>query len=85
MVERFRMHESKPVSTLTQCTNGVGSIMYGMVCGRLDLAYVVRVVSTYMTNLGHVHWEALKLVLRYLRRTISSSMCIECLPLIERL
>ncbi|XP_073136772.1 secreted RxLR effector protein 161-like [Henckelia pumila] len=40
--------------------SGVGSIMYGMVCGRLDLAYTISVVSRYMTNLGKAHWEALK-------------------------
>ena len=65
VVERFRMHQSKPVSTLlgnhimlsiTQALNteeekrkldtipyasGVGSIMYGMVCSRLDLAILL--------------------------------------------
>jgi len=30
----------------------VGSLMYAMVCTRLDIAHVVRVESRYMNNLG---------------------------------
>ena len=43
--------------------------MYAMVATRPDLAYVVGVVTRYMSNLGRKHWEAVKHVLRYLRRT----------------
>ena len=30
----------------------VGSLMYAMICTRPDIAYVVGVVSRYMSNLG---------------------------------
>jgi len=40
--------------------SGVGSIMYGMVCSRPDLAHVVSIVSKFMVDLGQVHWEASK-------------------------
>lgn len=33
----------------------VGSLMYSMVCTRLDLAYLVSLVSKYIGNLGIQH------------------------------
>ena len=33
----------------------VGSLMYAMVCTRLDIAHAVGVVSRYMNNLGKEH------------------------------
>lgn len=47
--------------------SGVGSIIYGMVCSRLDLSYAISIVSRFMANPGMYHWEALKWILRYLR------------------
>ena len=47
----------------------VGSIMYAMVVTRPDLAYVVGVVSLYMSNTGQKHWEVVKHILRYLGGT----------------
>ncbi|KAE8715970.1 hypothetical protein F3Y22_tig00110156pilonHSYRG00076 [Hibiscus syriacus] len=52
--------------------SGVGSIMYGMVCCRPDLAYAVSVISRFMANPGQAHWEALKWTLRYLRGSIDT-------------
>ena len=44
----------------------VGSLMYAMICTRPNIAYVVRFVSWFLTNHGKEHWEATKLILRYL-------------------
>ena len=33
----------------------VGSLMYVMVCTRLDIAYAVGVVSHFLSNLGRLH------------------------------
>ncbi|GJU30249.1 retrotransposon protein, putative, ty1-copia subclass, partial [Tanacetum coccineum] len=49
--------------------NAVGSLMYLMVCTRLDIAYAVSVVSRYLANPGKKHWEAMKWILKYLRGT----------------
>lgn len=38
----------------------VGSLMYAMVCTRLDIAHAMGVVSRYMRNLGMEHWNAVK-------------------------
>ncbi|KAF2314833.1 hypothetical protein GH714_036850 [Hevea brasiliensis] len=47
----------------------VGSIMYAMVCTHPDISHAVSVVSRYMTCLGKEHWQAVKLILRYLKGT----------------
>ena len=45
----------------------VGSLMYVMVCNRLDIAHAVGVVRRYMSHLGLEHWNVVKWILRYLR------------------
>ena len=52
----------------------VGSKMYAMVCTRLDIGYVVGVVSRFMGNPGKEHWNAVKWILWYLKGT--SNMCL---------
>uniref|UniRef100_A0A2N9EFG4 Reverse transcriptase Ty1/copia-type domain-containing protein n=1 Tax=Fagus sylvatica TaxID=28930 RepID=A0A2N9EFG4_FAGSY len=47
----------------------VGSMMYAMICTRLDISQAVSVFSSYMANLGKEHWQAIKWILRYLRGT----------------
>ena len=47
----------------------VGSLMYAMMCTRLDICYVVGIVSHHQSNTGMGHWIALKHILKYLRRT----------------
>ena len=53
----------------------VGSLMYTMVCTRLDIAHAVGVVSRFMSNLEKEHWAAIKWILRYLRGTSRVSLC----------
>ena len=48
--------------------SAVGSIMYAMLCTRLDICYVVGIVSRYQSNPGMGHWIAVKHILKYLRR-----------------
>jgi len=59
-IKKYPQSESTPYYSV------VGSIMYGMVCSRPNLAYVVSIVSRIMVNLGIVHWQTLKWILRYL-------------------
>ncbi|KAL4014035.1 hypothetical protein IC575_026225 [Cucumis melo] len=47
----------------------VGSLMYAMLCTRPDICYAVGIVSRYQSNPGLDHWTAVKIVLKYLRRT----------------
>jgi len=56
-------------------TSVVGSLMYAMVCTRLDIAHAVGVVSRFMSNPGKEHWAAAKWILRYLRGTSRVYLC----------
>ena len=49
--------------------SAVGSLMYAMVCTRLDIAYAVGVVRRYMNNPRKEPWMEVKWILRYLRGT----------------
>lgn len=54
--------------------SAVGSLMYAMVGSRPDLGYAVGLVSRYMGNPGRIHWEAVKLIMKYLAG--ASSFCL---------
>ena len=51
------------------------SLMYAMISTRLDIAFVVGVVSRYMSNLGKKHWEVVKGIMRYLNGTRKLCIC----------
>jgi len=69
-----RSIEEKSNMEGTPYTSGVGSIMYGMVCSRPNLSYAISVISRFMENLGQVHSQALKWVMRYLNETLKGGM-----------
>ena len=68
--------EERDHMALVPYASAVGSLMYAMVCTRPDIAHAVGVVSRYMANPGKEHWEAVKWLLRYLRGTSSTSLCL---------
>ena len=47
--------------------SAVGSLIFAMICTRLDIAQAMGVVSRYMTNLGGEHWITVKKILIYQR------------------
>lgn len=51
-------------------SNVVDSIIYAIVCSRLDIAQVVSMMSRYMGNPRKQHWDAVKWLLRYLKSII---------------
>jgi len=52
----------------------VGSLMYLMVCTRMDIAAAVGTFSRFMQDPGLAHWEGIKRVLKYLKGT--SGKCL---------
>ena len=56
-------------------TSAVGSLMYAMVCTRLDIAHVVGVVSKFLSNPSKEHWAAVKWILRYMWGTSKTCLC----------
>ena len=49
--------------------SAIGSIMYAILCTRPDVAHALSVTSRYQSNPGEEHWKAVKMILKYLRRT----------------
>ena len=52
----------------------IGSLMYAIVCTRLDIEHAVGVISRYMSHPGIEHLTAVKWILRYLRGTSNKSL-----------
>ena len=50
-------------------TSAVESLMYAILCTRLDICHAVGVVSRFQSNPGLEHWIVVKHILKYLRRT----------------
>ena len=71
------------LSTITPYASVVRSIMYAMVATRPDLAYVVGVVSWYMSTPGRKHWEAVKHIFRCLRGTKDAQLTFGSAKLTE--
>ena len=63
-VEEYACMTHVPYATV------VGSLMYAIVCTRLDLSQAVSMVSKYMQDPCRGHWEAVKRILRYIKDTI---------------
>eukprot|EP00253_Pinus_taeda_P033404 PITA_33404 len=62
----------------------VASLMYAMVCTRLDIAHVVGVLSRFMSKPGKEHWTTVKQVFRYLRGTSDYGLCYQGRPGLDR-
>ncbi|MCO5558640.1 hypothetical protein L7F22_012226 [Adiantum nelumboides] len=56
-------------------TSACGNLMYAMIATRLDIAFIVGVVSKYMSNPSKKHWEAVKGIMRYIKHTKSMHIC----------
>ena len=62
--------------------SAVGSLMYAMLCTRPDICYLIGIVSRYQSNPGPKHWEAVKHILKYLRRMRDYMFVYRCGDLI---
>ena len=62
---KLRKKEMKNISYAST----VGSLMYAQVYTCPNIAYVVGMIGRYLSNLGMIHWKAVKWVMWYLQRT----------------
>ena len=62
--------------------SAVGSLMYAMLCTRPDIYYSIGIVSRYQSNLRPKHWQAVKHILKYLRRMRDYMLVYRCEDLI---
>ncbi|KAH9679276.1 hypothetical protein KPL71_026064 [Citrus sinensis] len=65
-----RSQEERDYMARVPYASVVGSLMYAMVCTRLDISQAVSMVSRYMHNPGKNQWLAVKWILRYLYGTV---------------
>ncbi|KAI9118828.1 hypothetical protein K1719_010273 [Acacia pycnantha] len=49
--------------------SAIGSIMYAMLCTRLDVSFPLSMTNRYQQDPDEGHWTAVKNILKYLRRT----------------
>jgi hypothetical protein len=66
-----KTHEEEEDMYHVPYVSAVCSLMYAMVCTKLDIAHAVGVLSRYMSKLRKEHWTTIKRVFRYLRGTCS--------------
>ena len=57
------------------CSSAVGSLIYVIVCSRLDLSYAMSLVSRYMSNPDKEHLKTVQWIFRYLRGT--TNFCLK--------
>ena len=55
----------------------VGSLMYAMVCTRLDIAHAMGVLRRSMSKPGTEHWIVVKKVFRYFHGTADHVICFQ--------
>lgn len=53
----------------------VESLIYVMVCTRMVIAYAVGSMSRFLANLGKEYWQAVKLIMRYLKGISECGLC----------
>jgi Fe-S cluster biosynthesis and repair protein YggX len=72
-----KTHEEEEDMSHVPYASEVGSLMYAMVCTRLDISHAVGVLSRYMSKLEKEHWTTVKRVFRYLCGTSSYGLFYE--------
>jgi hypothetical protein len=64
--------------------SAVGSLMYAMVCTRLNIAHAVGFLSRYMSKPGKEHWTTVKRIFMYLCGTASYGLCYQGIPRLDK-
>nr|GEU61319.1 zinc finger, CCHC-type [Tanacetum cinerariifolium] len=68
--EKLMPNKGPAVSQLVY-SRVIGCLMYAMTCTRPDIAFVMGKLSRYTSNPGTHHWQAIKSVLKYLKKTMN--------------
>ena len=58
-------------------SSAIGNLMYAMMCTRLYIFYVVRMVNYYQENPRMMHWKTVKRILLYLKGIVDYSFCYQ--------
>ena len=80
--QRSKTLEEENMMRQIPYASAVRSFMYAMLCTRLDICYLVGIVSQYQSNPGPKHWQVVKYILKYLQRTRNYMLVYRCKDLI---
>ena len=80
--QRLKTSEEEKMMRQILYASAVGSLMYVTLCTRPDICYSVGMVSRYQSNAGPKHCEAIKHILKYLKRTGDYMLVYQCEDLI---
>eukprot|EP00253_Pinus_taeda_P029318 PITA_29318 len=75
--------EEEDMSRVTYAS-AVGSLMYAMVCTRLDITHAMGISCRFMSKPGKEHWTAVKWVFKYLCGTSDYGLCYQGRPGLDR-
>ena len=64
-----RTHEERELMNRILQTSMIGSIMFAMLCTRLDVSRALIITSRYQANPREKYWIEVKNIFKYLRRT----------------
>ena len=67
--QRPKTFEEENMMRQVPYASAMGSLMYAMLCTRPDNYYSVGMVCRYQLNPRLKHWQTVKHILKYLRRT----------------
>ena len=61
--------EEKELMSKKPYASAIEILMYAVLCNKLDICYVVGIVSRYKSDPRVKHWIVVKHILKYLKRT----------------
>ena len=58
-------------------SNVIGSLMCAMMCAQPDMYHAVDLFIRFQANPGFAHWQVVKWIFRYLKRTTDYMLCYQ--------
>ena len=80
--QRPKIQEEENMMRQVPYALAVGSLMYAILCSRPNICYLVGMVIQYQSKPGPKHWQVVKHILKYLRRTRDYMLVYRCEDLI---
>ncbi|XP_071704990.1 secreted RxLR effector protein 161-like [Rutidosis leptorrhynchoides] len=77
--EKLMLNQGEVVSKL-EYSHVIGCLMYYMTCIRPDIAFALGKLSRYTSNPSTHHWQAIRQVLKYLKKSMNYSLSCSGFP-----
>ena len=69
--------EEKRINDYVPYYNVIGNLVYAIMCKKLNICYVVRIVRSYKENPKIMLWKVVMIILWYLEDTMYFSCCYQ--------